>query len=101
MSRRKIGLTLLSVSFFWLMVGWFANGYWQQRTRSIQSGMALITAQEAAHNGDYDMALEYAAYAYAYDSDSPLADIQIKEFIKRREKLRCDEKLVGPTALVK
>ena len=73
------------------MTGWFANESWQERMRKAQSGMAVISAQNAAQNGDYDLALEYAAYALAYDSNSPLANIQLKEFTKRRSTLKCNE----------
>lgn len=92
MLTRKSVSILIFVSFFWFIVGWYANEYWQHRTRKIQSTMALISAHNATKNGDYDTALEFAAYALAYDRNSPLADIQIKEIVKRRSSLKCEAK---------
>ena len=63
--------------------GWVANSYWEKRVMRAKSAMALVSANEAAHARDWDKAIAYSTYALAYDPNSPLADIQLKEFAKK------------------
>lgn len=46
--------------------------------------MAEIAAHDAAQNGDMDKAIEFNAYAFALNNESPTAEMQLKEFIKKR-----------------
>ena len=90
MTKAKFGLVFFFTSVFWVCAGWYACAYWQQKMRKTQSVMALITANDAARIGNYDAAVEYAAYAFAYDNDSPIAEMQIKEFTAKRASSKCD-----------
>jgi len=91
MFKVKMATLFCIASIFWIGVGWIANEYWQSHSRKAQSIMASAAANDAARSGDLNAALEYAAYAYAYDQESPLADLQIKEFSSKRAKLGCGE----------
>lgn len=91
MTKTKIGLIIFLTSILSTCLGWAASEYRQLQLRKAQSIMSLVTAHDAAENGNYDMALEYASYALAYDKDSPLAAIQIRESTSERAKRRCVE----------
>ncbi|WP_157201428.1 hypothetical protein [Massilia sp. Root418] len=95
MTKAKLGLVLFITSLFWVFAGWSACAYWQQKMRKTQSVMALVTANDAARIGNYDAAVEYAAYAFAYDNDFPIAEMQIKEFTAKRASSKCDGNLSG------
>ena len=90
MTKAKIGLVFFFTSVFLVCAGWYACAYWQQQMRKTQSVMALVTANDAARIGNYDSAVQYAAYAFAYDNDSQIAEMQIKDFTAKRANSKCD-----------
>ncbi len=83
--------------------GWLANSYWEKETRRMQSTMALVSANEAAQNGDLNKAIKYAMYALVLDTESPMADLQLKEYTKRADKIsasKCkNESILKPKQL--
>ncbi|HET7832319.1 MAG TPA: hypothetical protein VFK88_05080 [Gallionella sp.] len=82
--KMKAAFAFAFILIVGICAGWFGNAYWESRVRKVQSVMAAVRAHEAAQRGDLDKAIEYATYALLLDRDSPVADIQLKEFTKKR-----------------
>lgn len=81
--KLKIITALFLASLVGMCVGWFANTYWDKKVRKNLSIQAVISANAAAQKGDFKLAIKYSAYALALDNESPLADIQLTEYIKK------------------
>lgn len=79
----KLKLIIFMASLVGVCVGWYANASWDKKIRKAQSVQALISANDAAQKSDYIEAIKYSAFALALDNESPLADIQLEEYIKK------------------
>jgi hypothetical protein len=69
-----------------MCAGWFVKDFWDQESRRSKSMLAVIMAKDLAEKGDLDAAIKYSTYALALNNESPLAELQLKEYTRMRAK---------------